>query len=299
MKKKNSLAPKNTLFDYFNIVLMFAFALMVIYPFIYILFTSISDEYSISSGIVKYRPSGINFDAYKMVFKNKEIMVGYYNSIRYAAAGTIVFIIVTSIVAYPLSFKRFKINKYVSIYYVMTMFLSGGMVPTYLLYEGLGLVNSMWVMVLPGALGVYNVMIFKTYFQTQGMELIEAAYIDGANDFYILFKVVLPLSKPIIATFSLFQIVGIWNNFFTPLLYLHEEHLYPLTMILRKMLVELDVQTLQRMMLRDLMEQRKAIVPIEAFKSAAIFVTILPIICIYPFIQKYFVKGVMIGSLKA
>lgn len=179
------------------------------------------------------------------------------------------------------------------------MFVSGGMIPTYLLYRVLGLVNTMWVMVLPTTLYVYNTIIFRTYFQNLGTDLREAAYIDGANDLYILFRIYMSLSKPIIATFSLFHIVGIWNNFFTPLLYLHDEHLQPLTILLRRLLIELDIQTIQNMMFRDMMDQQRETVPNEAFRAASIIVTILPIVCIYPFIQKYFVKGIMIGSIKA
>jgi putative aldouronate transport system permease protein len=291
---------KNNLFDHFNKVLLIFFSVLMLYPFVYIFFTSISDEYAISSGVVKYYPSGLNVEAYKMVFKNKELGLAYYNSVRYAVFGTIFHICMTSVVAYPFIFKRFKVNRYVAIFHVITMFVSGGLVPTYLLYRALGLTNSIWVMILPSAFSIYAAMVFKTYYQTMGMELIEASYIDGANDLKILFLVLLPLSKPIIATFSLFKIVEIWNNFFTPLIYFDKERLFPLTLILRKMLIQLDIQTLRAMMLRDIIEaSQRQQVPIAAFRAASIIVTVMPIICVYPFIQKYFVKGVMIGSLKA
>ena len=286
-------------FDYSNLIFLFLFTLLMVYPFVYILFQSVSNAYAISSGVVLYRPGGLNIEAYKMVFSNNDILIAYWNSVRYAVVGTLVFILVTCIVAYPLTVRQFRPNKVVVIYYVLTMFIGGGMIPTYLLYRTLGLVNTMWVMVLPSALGVYNTIIFRTYFLSLGTDLREAAYIDGANDLYILFRIYIPLSKPIIATFSLFQIVAIWNNFFTPLLYLHDERLQPLTMLLRRLLIQLDIQTIQNMMFRDMMEQNRETVPTEAFRAASIIVTILPIVCIYPFIQKYFVKGIMIGSLKA
>lgn len=291
---------RNNWFDYANITFMIMFSFVMIYPFLYVLFMSISSEHAILSGVVKYRPGEITFEAYKMVFKSDEILIAYYNSVRYAVIGTLVFILVTSIVAYPLSIKRFKLNKPVAIYHVMTMFISGGLIPTYLLYKSLGLINSMWVMVLPGALSVFYLMIFKTYFQTMGTELTEAAYIDGANDLHVLFKILMPLSKPIIATLSLFTIVSIWNNFFTPLLYLHDEKLQPLTLLMRKLLIQVDVTDLQQRMLRDLIEgQAKTQVSIQAFRAASIIVTILPVVCVYPFIQRYFVKGIMLGSLKS
>lgn len=288
------------MFDYVNIILLFLIAVLMLYPFVYVFFVSISSEHHISTGVVKFYPAGINLRAYNMVFNSNDILIAYYNSIRYAVLGTFVFILVTSIVSYPLAIKRFKPNKPIAIFYVLTLFISGGVIPTYLLYRELGLVNTIWVMVLPSALGVFYIMIFKTYFQQIGGELIEAAYIDGANDLGVLFRILLPLSKSIIATFSLFQIVSIWNDFFTPLIYLHDEHMQPLTIIMRKMLIQLDIQTLQRTMLKDLLEGQKRVnISIQAFKSATIIITILPIICIYPFIQKYFVKGIMIGSLKA
>ena len=299
MKKKKYLMFHYNVFDYVNTGIMCLLAVTMLYPFLYTLFVSISDSYSIASGAVKFYPSGLNLAAYQMVFKNDDILVAYYNSIRYAFFGTIVFVFITSIVAYPLTIRGFWLNKGASMLYVFTMFLSGGMIPTYLVYKTLGLVNTMWVMVLPSALGVFNIMIFRTYFLGIGSELREAAYIDGAHDLYVLFRIYMPLSKPIIATFSLFQIVGIWNNFFTPLLFLHDERLQPLTILLRRLLIEMDIQTFRVQMERSITErERREVVPVQAFKSASIIVSILPIICIYPFIQKYFVKGIMIGSLK-
>lgn len=286
-------------FDGLNIAIMLLIALLTLYPFIYVLFMSLSSEQGIASGVVLYYPSGLNVEAYRLAFSTPDILLAYFNSVRYAALGTVVFILVTAIVSYPLAIKRFKPNRIVSGYYVLTLFVGGGMIPTYLLYRELGLINSVWVMVLPSALGLFYIMIFKTHFQTMGMDLIEAAYIDGANDLLVLFRILLPLSKAIIATFSLFQIVSIWNNFYTPLLYLHDESLQPLTLIMRKMLIQLDIQTMQREMLEALLSgQKRPRVSIEAFKAATIIITILPIVCIYPFIQKYFVKGTMIGSLK-
>ena len=287
------------IFDVFNGLFLLILTIVMIYPLIYVVFTSISDYFAIANGSVRLFPSGINMKAYYMILQNDDVLIAYWNSIRYAAVGTLVFIMVTSIVAYPLTVKRFWLNKGAMIYYALTMFFGGGMVPTYLLYKTLGLVNSMWVMVLPSALAVFNIVLFRTYFQSLGEELRDAAYMDGSHDLYVLFRIYLPLSKPMIATLSLFHIVGIWNNFFTPLLYLHDERLQPLTILLRRLLIQLDIQTLQNMMFRDLMERREPTVPIEAFRAASIVVTIIPIVLIYPFIQRYFVKGIMIGALKS
>jgi len=299
------LKDKTNLFDYFNYLILSVMALSMVYPFIYVLFTSISDRYAIVQGLTKMYPSGINFRAYQMVLMEPRLLRAYFNSALYASTATITMILVTSIVAYPLSQKRMKFKKFIALYYVMTMFLSGGMIPTYLLYSKLGLVNNMLIMVLPGALGIYNLMMFKTYFEnTIGPELVESAFMDGANDLYILFKIMLPLSKPIMAALGLFMFVGVWNNFFTPLIYLNKEKLQPLTIILRRLLIELDYRNLAVQAALDRYDavlgeiERKDVVPQQAFRGASIIVTILPITMIYPFLQKYFVKGIMLGSLK-
>ena len=212
------MIQKFNLFDAVLYVFLFLITLTFIYPFVYLFFTSISSEYAITTQIVMYRPRDVNFKAYALVFENPRLMRAYWNSIRYAAVSTIFMVLITSIVAYPLAQRRLKFRKTITFYIVLTMFVSGGMIPTYLLYRSLGLVNSIMVMVLPLGLSVTNLMIFKTYFQhTVGEEVLESAYMDGANDVRALFSIVLPLSKPLLATFGLFHIVAVWNNFFIPL----------------------------------------------------------------------------------
>lgn len=278
---------------------MFTFSLML-YPFLFLLAKSFSSEMAIASGSVSIFPREFNTRAYRLVFQSDELVRAYYNTVRYSLLSTVFHILISCIVAYPLAIRRFRrINKVVALYYVVTMFIGGGLIPTYLIYRGLGFIDSMWVMVIPGALSVGTLMIFKTYFQTMGMELMESANIDGANDFQILFFIMMPLSLPLIATFSLFQMVGKWNEFFTPMLFLNDHRLYPLTLLMRKLLIQLDITTMLNTMRRvDPDEIKRTVAPIEAFKAASIMVTVLPIMCIYPFIQKYFVKGIMIGSLK-
>ena len=200
---------------------------------------------------------------------------------------------------YPLAVRGFWLNRGVMVFHVIPIFFSGGLVPTYLVYRSLGMVDTMWVMVLPGAIAVFTTVVFRTYFLGLGTELREAAHIDGANDLYILFRIYLPLSKPVIAFGALFQIVLIWNDFFRPLLFINEEELKPLTLFLRRLLVQVDVQSLREQMERSIMErERQQPVPVQAFQAASIIVSIVPIICIYPFIQRYFVKGALIGSLR-
>ena len=289
---------RKTWFDYFNIILMCLLSLVTLYPIIYIFFNSISSAYGISSGITRYMPYGINLDAYKMAFENKELGGAYLNSIIYTVLGTLIHIIVVSIISYPLIFKNFKLNKYISIFYVVSMVVTAGMIPTYIVYSSLGFIDSLWVMVLPNAVSVYAVMIFRTYFKINGYELIEAAYLDGANDFSVLFRILIPISKPIISTFALFKIVAIWNEFFTPLLYFNDSSKFPLTIILRKLLIEVSMKTMRNMKITDMDSVGQLGPAFQAVNGATIMITILPIIAIYPFIQKYFVKGIMIGSLK-
>jgi putative aldouronate transport system permease protein len=294
---------KKNIFDYLNYFILTLFSFSMVYPFIYLISTSISDKQSIAQGLTKFYPKGINFYAYSVVFSEPKLWTAYMNSAIYAVSASVVMIIITAMVAYPLTQQRMKYKKAISLYYIMTMFLSGGMIPTYLLYRSLGLVDNMLVMILPGALGVFNLMMFRTYFtKSIGFELIESAYIDGARDFYILFKIMIPLSKPIIAALSLFMFVGVWNNFFTPLMYLQNEKLQPLTILLRRLLIQVDYRNLEVQKIMDLSTvdelKRKQALPLQAFRAAAIMVAIFPITIIYPFLQKYFVKGVMIGSLK-
>ena len=244
-------------------------------------------------------PSGVNIDAYRFVFSDEGMVRAYYNSLRYAAIGTVIFVVATSIVAYPLAVRGFWLNRGVMIFHVIPMFFSGGLVPMYLVYRSLGMIDTMWVMVLPGAIAVFTTVVFRTYFLGLGSELREAAHIDGANDLYILFRIYLPLSKPVVAFGALFQIVLIWNDFFRPLLFMNDQDLQPLTLFLRRLLVEVDVQSLREQMERSIMErERQEPVPVQAFQAASIIVSIVPIVCIYPFIQRYFVKGALIGSLK-
>ncbi len=299
MREKHlALFPVNW-FDYFNVTLLSLLAALTVYPFIHIVSVSLSDAAGIASGAVALYPSGFNIDAYRFVFSNDDLVTAYYNSVRYAAIGTVIFVLVTSIVAYPLAVRSFWLNKGVMIFHVLTLFFSGGLIPTYLVYRSLGLVDTMWVIVLPPAVAVFTTVIFRTYFLGLGTELREAAHIDGANDIYILFRIYLPLSKPVVAAWSLFQIVAIWNDFFRPLLFINEEELKPLTLFLRRLLVQVDVQSLREQLDRSISERgRRAVVPVQAFQAASIIVSIVPIICIYPFIQRYFVKGALIGSLK-
>lgn len=294
------MTGKANWFDLLNVILLFAFALLMLFPFYHVFALSTSSGPGLASGHANYIPVGFNLDAYRMVVEHHELLTSYYNSVRYAVVGTVIYLLATSLVAYPLSVRGFWLNTPATVVYVLTMFVSGGLVPTYLLYRALGLIDTIWVMVLPGAVTVFGVIVFRTQFRSVSNELREAAYMDGAGDFRVLFRVVLPLSKPILATFALFRIVAIWNDFFTPFIYMNDDRLQPLTVLMRRLLITLEITDVSRdRSLQDLLlEVERDPVPIQAFRAASIIVMVLPIMCIYPFIQRYFVKGIMIGSLK-
>lgn len=294
------MTGRHNWFDVLNVIFLFAFALLMLFPFYHVFALSTSSGPGLATGNANYIPIGFNIDAYRMVVQNPELLGAYYNSIRYAAVGTLIYILATSLVAYPLTIRGFWLNKPATLVYILTMFVSGGLIPTYLLYKTLGLLNTIWVMVLPGAVTVFGIILFRTNFRLLGSELREAAYMDGAGDFRVLFRIVMPLSKPVIATLALFRIVEIWNDFRTPFIFLDDERLQPLTILLRRMLITLEITDIARdRSLQDLLlEVERDPVPIQAFRAATIMVTTLPIMLVYPFIQRYFVKGILVGSLK-
>ncbi len=293
------MTGKHNWFDVLNVILLFAFALLMLFPFYHMFSLSTSSGPGLASGHANYIPVDFNLHAYRMVLEHHELLTSYYNSVRYAVVGTVIYLLATSLVAYPLT-MRFWLNTPATIVYVLTMFVSGGLVPTYLLYRTLGLIDTMWVMVLPGAVTVFGVIVFRTQFRSVSSELREAAYMDGAGDFRVLFRVIMPLSKPVIATFALFRIVAIWNDFATPFIFMNDDRLQPLTVLMRRLLITLEITDVSRdRSLQDLLlEVEREPVPIQAFRAASVIVMVLPIMCIYPFIQRYFVKGIMIGSLK-
>ena len=293
------MTGKHNWFDVLNVILLFAFALLMLFPFYHMFSLSTSSGPGLASGHANYIPVDFNLHAYRMVLEHHELLTSYYNSVRYAVVGTVIYLLATSLVAYPLT-MRFWLNTPATIVYVLTMFVSGGLVPTYLLYRTLGLIDTMWVMVLPGAVTVFGIIVFRTQFRSVSSELREAAYMDGAGDFRVLFRVIMPLSKPVIATFALFRIVAIWNDFATPFIFMNDDRLQPLTVLMRRLLITLEITDVSRdRSLQDLLlEVERDPVPIQAFRAASVIVMVLPIMCIYPFIQRYFVKGIMIGSLK-
>lgn len=284
------------LFTVVNYVILSLFLITILYPLVYIASASISSSEAVISGRVWLWPIEPTWMGYEAVFKHKLIVSGFMNSFYYTVAGTLINVVMTILAAYPLSRKDFYGKNTFMFLFVFTMMFTGGLIPSYLLVKDLGLLNTTWSMVLPGALGVWNMIITRTYFQTTiPDELLEASQLDGCNDFQFVWKIVLPLSGPIIAVITLFYAVGHWNSFFNALIYLKSQKLFPLQLVLRDILVQNDVDM---NMLVDVQEAAKREGLRELLKYSLIIVATLPLMIVYPFVQKYFVKGIMIGSLK-
>jgi putative aldouronate transport system permease protein len=273
---------------------------IVLYPLIYIVSASISNPADVNSGEMWLFPKGITFEGYKMIFENGDIWRGYLNTIFYTALGTFVNLAVTIPAAYALARKDFVGRNLLMGMFVLTMFFSGGLIPTYLVVKNLGLIDTIWAMVLPNAAAVWNIVIARVFFQTSiPKELEEAAIIDGASNFKMFIKIILPLSAPIIAVMALFYGVGHWNGYFNALIYLSDKEMFPLQLVLREILVLQEMSSQGTNLTGTMAEAMHSKQQLAAvIKYGVMIVSTLPIIIVYPFLQRYFVKGVMIGSLK-
>ena len=268
--------------------------LLTIYPLYIVVISSFSAPMEVISGHVWLLPQGFSGEGYRRVFQNSDIFMSYKNTIIYTVLGTAVSLFFTLSAAYPLSRKKLYGRTGLMLLFTFTMFFKGGMIPTYLTVKGLGLYNNIWVMVLMGSLSIYNMIVARTFLQnTIPNEIYEATEMDGANDIQVFFQIVLPLSMPILAVLSLFYAVGIWNNYFTGLIYLKSRSLYPLQLVLREILVNDTsdmTDTLEANMNKLLVQ--------ESVKYCVIVVSSVPMLVLYPFLQRFFAKGVMVGALK-
>lgn len=277
-------------------IILILICVAVLYPLVFVLMASISSPDAVMRGEVWLWPKELTLVGYSKIFQNNEILVGYGNTIVYTVVGTAINLVMSIAAAYPLSRKDFYGRNVIAALMVFTMFFSGGMVPTYLLVKNLGMLNSMWALLIPGAVSVYNVLIMRTFFQTGiPYEVQEAASIDGSSNMSTLIRIVLPLSMPIIAVMILFYSVGHWNAYFSALIYLTDRDKYPLQLFLREILIQGQMQ--EMLGIGD-DTQSRIVMEGEAIKYAAVIVANLPVLCLYPFLQKYFVKGVMIGAVK-
>ena len=287
------------IFNIMNVTLLTFILIIVLYPLIYVVSASISDPVLLNQGKIFLLPKGITFDGYRRVFQDKGIWTGYRNTILYTALGTMINLVVTLPAAYSLSRKDFHGRGFFTAMFTFTMFFSGGLIPTYLVVKNLGIRDTIWAMVLPNAAAMWNIVITRTFFQSNiPIELQEAAEIDGSSNTRLFFTIVLPLSKPIIAVMALFYGVGHWNNFFLALIYISKRTLYPLQLILREILIQSEISAEMLVTGGEFEAMDKQAEVANLIKYAIMIVSTIPVLMIYPFIQKYFVEGIMIGAIK-
>lgn len=296
MAIKRSAGEKT--FDAFNAIILIILMILCAYPLLYVLFCSLSDPYKLMQhkGLL-LKPLGFTLNGYFLVFKNPSITKGFLNTLIYVVVGTSLNLLLTSMSAYVLSRKDLFFGKPLMLMVTVTMFFSGGLIPFYLQVQRLGLGDTRWAIILPSAISVWNLIVMKTSFNSIPDSLIESAKIDGANDFTILFKIVIPVSKATLAVIALFCAVGQWNSWFNAMLFLRDRSKYPLQLILREILISNDTREMMKMP-----QGAGQFIKADAYKTlikySTVIVSTIPILCVYPFLQKYFVKGVMIGSIK-
>ncbi|MFC2584034.1 MAG: carbohydrate ABC transporter permease [Lachnoanaerobaculum saburreum] len=271
------------------------FVFSIIIPIIYIIVASFIDPVTLQNSGISFDISKWTTTAYQRVISNKQIWVGFYNAIVYSVVFTAISVMITLLAAYPMSRTDFRGRKVLNIIFVITMFFGGGLIPTYLVISDLGLLNSMWAIILPGAFSVWNMIIARTYYQNIPSELREAAEVDGANELTYFFKILLPVCKPVIAVLVLWQFVGMWNSYFDAMVYLSDESKQPLQLVLRAILIQNQPQS---GMIADIQSTAARAQLGELLKYATIIISSLPLIAVYPFFQKYFDAGIMAGSVK-
>ncbi|WP_426452598.1 carbohydrate ABC transporter permease [Paenibacillus sp. S-38] len=283
------------IFDIVNYLIMIVLIIATLYPLLYILFSSLSDGNRLISfdGILLW-PQGFSLDGYKAVFSNAALMQGFKNTLFVLIAGLAINLTMTSLGAYFLSRDDVKLSKPIMMFVVFTMFFQGGLIPFYLIVKAYGLTNTLWSLILPSAVSTFNLIIMRTYFQSLPKELEESAFLDGAGHFTILFRIFIPLSMPVVAVMILYYGVGHWNSWFSAMIFLRDQTLFPVQLVVRNIILENDNAN---MIGTTTLAQSQSVA--ETLKYAAIMVTTGPILLLYPFLQKYFVKGVMVGALKS
>ncbi len=279
--------------DVLSYAVMGLFALITLIPFLNIIAKTFSEDWAVVSGKVGILPMGFQLDSLNYVITSSRFLSSFMVSVIITAAGTALSILLICVTAYPLSKKKLWGVKGVMILYVFTMMFSGGMIPNYLLIKNLGIYNTLWSVILPGMINVFNLMIVKNYFESIPESIEESAMMDGASYTRVLFTIVLPLAVPTIATITLFTAVNYWNNYMGPMLYINEPGLKPLQLYLREIILEQSDMVLSSQSAEDQLN-----ISSEGVRSATIIASTLPILVVYPFIQKYFIKGIMIGSVK-
>lgn len=301
MRKKNKsgsvVGGSDRIIEILMLLVIIVFVILVLYPLYYVVIASVSDPYDVYAGKTFLFPSGFTLEGYARVFQEKAIAQGYLNSIFYTVLGTIVSTALVLMTAYPLSKKELPGRKGIMIFYLITMYFTGGLIPTYLVVSKTGLLNSVWALILPGGVSVFNVIVTRTYFESSiPNELYEAAKIDGCGNLKSFFKIAIPLSKPIIAVMVIFAMVAFWNDWFTSLIYMADKDKYPLQLVLRQILIQSQASANAMSGMDGGYAEANRIT--ELIKFSSMVVGAVPMLLAYPFVQKYFEKGFMVGAVK-
>lgn len=279
------------IFEVINYILLTIVVIITLLPFLHVVAKSLSKESSVMAGEVSIWPIGFNLKTYRYVIANYGFLRSLYVSIFVTGVGTFLHVLITSLVAYPLSRKYLVGRSFLTFIFIFTMLFSGGLIPTYLVIKSLGLLDKIWVLILPGTFSAFNMIILRNYFSTIPDSLEESAKIDGCSNIMIFFKIIFPLSLPAIATVCIYTAVGFWNSYFNALIYINTRSLYPLSLYLRMVILDVSAQ------LVDLNPELTNLNP-ESVRCATVVAATLPILIVYPLLQKYFIKGVILGAVK-
>jgi len=294
-KRKISDSTEDKIFYILNTFVLIMLLVIVLYPLYFVIIASVSDYKAVGRGEVVFLPKGFSLYAYQQVFQKRSVLIGYRNTIFYTIAGTSINLIFTMITGYALSVK-FPGRRVINFFITFTMFFSGGIIPTYFVIRDLHLLNSIWVLLLPGAISAYNLILCRSFMEsTIPVELYEAASIDGCSRFQYFWRIVIPLSTVLVSVMTLFYAVGHWNSYFDAMMYIDDPNKFPLQLVLREILINNNIST-EDMIDPEALERAEMMR--ELLKYALIVVSSIPVLVLYPFLQKYFVKGIMIGSIK-
>ena len=295
MTKYKHMTKADKLLLAVGFVILAIFVVSIIVPIIYVVVASFMDPTILQNKGISFQLKDWTLTGYKRVLENKMIWVGFRNSILYSLGFTVFSVAVTILAAYPMSKKEFVGRKFFNVIFVITMFFGGGLIPTYLVVSNLNMLNTPWAVIVPGAFNVWNMILARTYFQSIPKELREASAVDGASELVHFFKILLPVCKPIIAVLALYQFVGMWNSYFDALIYIDDANLQPLQLVLRSILIQ---NTPEPGMVSDIQSMAEMAKVAELLKYSTIVISSIPLLVMYPFFQKYFDKGIMVGSVK-
>ena len=295
MTKYKHMTKADKLLLAVGFVILAIFVVSIIVPIVYVIVASFMDPTILQNKGISFQLKDWTLTGYKRVLENKMIWVGFRNSILYSLGFTVFSVAVTILAAYPMSKKEFVGRKFFNVIFVITMFFGGGLIPTYLVVSNLNMLNTPWAVIVPGAFNVWNMILARTYFQSIPKELREASAVDGASELVHFFKILLPVCKPIIAVLALYQFVGMWNSYFDALIYIDDANLQPLQLVLRSILIQ---NTPEPGMVSDIQSMAEMAKVAELLKYSTIVISSIPLLVMYPFFQKYFDKGIMVGSVK-